>query len=120
MVYPGPDDFEGVVLVGQREEGFALDVGFCYVDAVERGGEVVEDAEEVVVVADYLGVWGGGLVGMGGGGIGGTGEVYGGLHGGHGAEEAVGWGGGLVADGWRAWSVIAAEHAGLVGLEAQR
>ena len=115
MVYARTDDFEGVVLVGEGEEGFALDVGFCYVDAVERGGKVVEGAEEVVVVADYFGV-GSARVRLVGG-YGGAGKVHGGLHGGHRAEEAVCWGWGFVADGWRARNVLAVEDARLVGLE---
>lgn len=43
-------------------------------------------------------------------------EVDGGLHGGHGAEEAVCWRGWLVADRRRAWRGVAAEKGGLVRL----
>mgnify|MGYP001598884077 FL=1 len=46
---------QGVVHVGQGEEGFALDVGVGDVDGVEGGGVVVEYAEEVVVVAEEIG-----------------------------------------------------------------
>lgn len=51
VVDAGPNDGEGVVLVGEGEEGFTLHVGVGNVDAVEDGREVVHDAEEVVVVA---------------------------------------------------------------------
>ena len=85
MIDPRADDFEGVVHVGEGEEGFALDVGFGDVEGVEGGGVVVEDAEEVVVVADCVAIGG-----FGGGGVL-FGNVRGGCHGmvgGEGAEEA--------------------------------
>lgn len=65
------DDGEGVVHVGEVEEGFALDVGFGNVGWVEGWGVVVEDAEEVVVVLEGFGVGrGDGLGGGVGGGLG--------------------------------------------------
>lgn len=52
VVDAGADYVEGVVEVRECEEGFALDVGFGDVEGVERRGVVVEDTEEVIVVAD--------------------------------------------------------------------
>jgi len=46
------DDGEGVVHVGEGEEGFAFAVGGGEVGRVEGGGVVVEDAEEIVIVAE--------------------------------------------------------------------
>ena len=81
VVDAGADDFEGVVDVGEVEEGFALRVGFGDVDAVEGGRVVVEDPEEVVVVAHDWVVGVGGHVALG--------YVDGGLHGGDRSEEAA-------------------------------
>lgn len=61
-------DLQSVVHVCEGEEAFALDVGFGDVDGVESRGVVVEDAEEVVVVAHYVAVRG---VGVGFGDVGG-------------------------------------------------
>lgn len=99
VVDAGPDDFEGVVHVGEREQGFALDVGFGDVEGVEGRGVVVEDAEEVVVIADQVAV--GSLVG----------DVRGGVHGGEGAEEGVGGGRrGFGGDGGGTVGLVAAEE----------
>lgn len=57
------DNFEGVVHVGEGEEGFAVEIGFGDVNAIEGGGVIIEDSEEVVVVADEIGGGGGGGVG---------------------------------------------------------
>lgn len=97
MVDAGADNFKGIVHVGEVEEGFALDVGFSDVEGVEVWGVVVEDAEEIVVVADEVVV--GGL------------DVGGGLYGGEGAEEAIcWWRGGLVGDSWGSVGRVAAKE----------
>ena len=76
-------DFETVIHVRQGEERFAVQVGFGDVEGVEGWGVVVEDAEEVVVVAQEIGRREG---------RGGLEDVSGGLHGakvGYRAEQGV-------------------------------
>lgn len=50
MVDAGTDYRKGVVEVGEREEGFALDVGRGYVNRVEVWWMVIKGSEKVVVV----------------------------------------------------------------------
>lgn len=98
VVDTGPNYLEGVVHICEVEKGFALDVGFSDVEGVEVGRVVVEDTEEVVVVADEVVVRG--LVR----------DLGGGLHG-EGAEEAIRWGRrGLCGDSWWTVSLVAAEE----------
>lgn len=54
VVDPWSDYFESVVHVCEIEEGFAVEVCFGDVERVECGRVVVEDAEEVVVVAEQV------------------------------------------------------------------
>ena len=101
MVDARADYGEGVVHIGEVEQGFALDVGFGDVGRVEGRRVVVEGAEEVVVILEGFGVGcghglGGGIgrgLGMVGacGLDGGVGEVVG-----HVAEKR-GW----LRRGWR-------------------
>jgi len=63
VVDPGPDDGKGVIHIGQSEKGLALDVGVGDIYGIQGWGVIVEYAEEVVVVAQEVGVcwreWGG-------------------------------------------------------------
>lgn len=59
VVDTGANDGEGIVLVSEGQQALALDVGVGDVDAVQDRRVVVEDAEEVVVVAEEV------LVGLG-------------------------------------------------------
>lgn len=54
MVDSGPHDGQGVVLICQGQERLALHIGVCDIDAVQHGRIVVEDAEEIVVVAQEV------------------------------------------------------------------
>lgn len=51
MVDAGADNGEGIVLIGEGEEGFALHIGIGNVDTVEYGREIVHDTKEIIVVA---------------------------------------------------------------------
>lgn len=79
MVYSGADHDEGIVHVGEVEEGFALGIGGRNVGRIQARRVIVEDAEEVVVVTDKL--VGGRCVSLwrdwqiSGGGIGVEGEI---------------------------------------------
>lgn len=55
VVDAGANDFEGVIGVCEVEEAFTLSVGGCEGCGVEFRGEVVEDAEEIVVITTQLG-----------------------------------------------------------------
>ena len=61
MVDSGTDYGKGVVHVCKREKGLALQVGFRDVEGVEGRRVVVEDSEEVVIVANKVAI---GRVGM--------------------------------------------------------
>lgn len=54
VVDSGSYDCEGVVEVGECEEGFALYVRDCYVDRIECRSVVVEYPKEVVVVVQQV------------------------------------------------------------------
>lgn len=45
VVDSGSYDCKGIVEIGECEEGFALYVGDCYVDRIQRRRVVIEDAK---------------------------------------------------------------------------
>lgn len=49
VIDAGTDDGETIVEVGEGEKRFALHVGGCDVEGIEKRRVVVEDAEEIVV-----------------------------------------------------------------------
>ena len=103
VIDTGTNDVQGVVHVGESEEAFALDVGFGDINRVESGGVIVEDAEQVVVIANDVAVRGMRV---------GFGDVRRGLHGGeigHGAKEPGGRRRRLMWDGRRLVGVSAEE-----------
>jgi hypothetical protein len=54
MIDAGPDNGECVILIAEREQGFALNICVCDVHAIEQWGVVVEDSKEVVIIAEQV------------------------------------------------------------------